>query len=117
MTKTSVDHISSFGHWGEITIKGNGNEWEIDSFLLSCRVIGRTVETAFLSYIVEEGKKANINSIIGKYIPTKKNIVVKDLYKNYGFELVKKKDGTTIWKLVIEKSSIKCPDWIKIIEK
>ena len=112
-----MDKFGDNGIVGEIIIKENGNAWEIDSFLLSCRVMGRTVETAFLSYIIEEAKKANIKSSIGKYIPTKKNPPVKDLYKNHGFELMKEYDGTTIWRLDIEKAPIKCPEWVKIIKK
>ena len=111
-----MDKFGDNGIVGEILIKENGNAWETDSFLLSCRVMGRTVETAFLSYIIEEAKKANIKSIIGKYSPTKKNPPVKDLYKNHGFELMKEDDGTSIWKLDSEKASIKCPKWVKIIE-
>ena len=112
-----IDKFGDNGIVGEIIIKGNDDAWEIDSFLLSCRIIGRTVETAFLSYIIEEARKAKIKSIIGKYIPTKRNTPAKDLYNDHSFELVEEKDGTTIWKLDIEKSSIKRPDWIKIIEK
>jgi FkbH-like protein len=112
-----IDKFGDNGIVGEIIIKESGDVWEIDSFLLSCRVMGRTVETAFLSYIIEEAKNANIKRIIGKYIPTKKNPPVKELYKDHGFELVKEDGGTTIWKLDIEKSSIKSPDWIKIIKK
>jgi len=112
-----IDKFGDNGIVGEIIIKENGDAWEIDSFLLSCRVIGRTVETAFLSYIIEEGRKANIKSIISKYIPTRKNIVVKNLYKDHGFEFVKKNGEISVWKLDIEKFSIKCPDWIEVIEK
>lgn len=112
-----TDKFGDYGIVGEIIIKENGDLWEIDSFLLSCRVISRTVETAFLSHIIKEEKKANIKSIIGKYIPTKKNILVKDLYKNNGFKLIEEKEGTTVWRIDIKEQSIKCPEWIKIIEK
>ena len=112
-----MDRFGDNGIVGELIIKEDGDVWEIDSFLLSCRVMGRNIETAFLSYIIEEDRKANVKNIVGKYIPTKKNPPVKDLYNDHGFELVKEDDGTTIWKLDIEKSSIKCPEWIKIIKK
>jgi FkbH-like protein len=112
-----LDKFGDNGIVGEIIIKEYDDVWEIDSFLLSCRVMGRTVETAFLSYIIAEGRKANVKNIVGKYIPTKKNPPVKDLYNDHGFELVKEDAGTTIWKLEIEESSIKCPGWIKSITK
>ena len=112
-----LDKFGDNGIVGEIIIKDNSQEWEIDTFLLSCRVIGRTVETAFLAYIIEEAQKSNIKNIKGKYIPTKKNIPVEDLYKKHNFDLVEEKNRITLWKIGVEKNSIKCPDWIKIIEK
>ena len=41
---------------GVAILHRNERTWEIDTFLLSCRVIGRTVETAFLAYLVEEAE-------------------------------------------------------------
>ncbi|MBV9083346.1 MAG: HAD family hydrolase, partial [Acidobacteriaceae bacterium] len=46
---------------------------EIDSFLMSCRVIGRTVETALLSFLVQETRAAGMEYLRGRYVRTKKN--------------------------------------------
>jgi len=112
-----IDKFGDNGIVGEIIIKGKDRVWEIDSYLLSCRVMGRTVESAFLFFLVDEAKKADIKRIIGTYIPTNKNQPVRDFYKDHGFDLIKENEGTTIWELDVEKSSLKCPDWIKIVEK
>ena len=112
-----TDRFGDSGIVGEVITEENGDAWEINTFLLSCRVIGRTVETAFLSFVVEKGREAGIKSITGKYVPTGKNIVVEDFYEDHGFRLVEDIDGTTIWKLDMEKSSIKRPDWVKVIEE
>jgi FkbH-like protein len=83
--------------------------WEIDTFLMSCRIMNRTVETAFLSHIVSEARKDNIKFLLGKYIPTEKNKPVRHLYQEHGFGLLK---GN--YTLELSKTDIKCPDWIEI---
>jgi FkbH-like protein len=67
--------------------KFSQKQWIIDSFLLSCRVMGRNIENTMLNDILELAKKENVDEIIGEYIPSVKNSVTKDLYVQYGFEI------------------------------
>ena len=79
----------TFGDNGMISViicKKGSNFWEIDTWLMSCRVIGRSVEESVLNEIVNEAKKEGAKKIVGKFIPTKKNMMVRDLYKRLGFE-------------------------------
>jgi FkbH-like protein len=57
----------------------------IDTWLMSCRVLGRTVEDATLNIIVEQARQRNIRRIIGEYRPTEKNQMVSDHYEKIGF--------------------------------
>ncbi len=79
-----------FGDYGIISLMIIDTQmkdcWRVDTFLLSCRVMGRTVEEALLWYITEAAAKHNIKTIIGDYIETAKNKPVKDLYKRMGFD-------------------------------
>jgi FkbH-like protein len=59
--------------------------WQIDTFLMSCRVLGRKVENAILARIVEGAQHRNVRRLIGAYLPSTKNGIVQDLYKNLGF--------------------------------
>ncbi|TKY80201.1 hypothetical protein EDI29_22430, partial [Pectobacterium polonicum] len=59
------------------------NDIIIDTFLMSCRVIGKLVEKAFLNNILN--RYNGINTIIGIYKPTKKNVVVEHFYPDHGF--------------------------------
>lgn len=68
-----------------IVKKENQRKWIIDTFLMSCRIMGRNIEQVMFSDLLEEAKKSNIDEIIGLYTPTKKNEVIKDLYTNLGF--------------------------------
>ena len=113
----SVNVKDKFGDNGitgaAIVEKGVAN-WRIDSFLLSCRIIGRRVEETLLSYILKEAKKEKAKLLIGEFIPTKKNIPAKDFYKNNDFKLVKKEGNKEILAHDVAKE-YNFPDFIKVI--
>lgn len=60
----------------------------IDTFLMSCRTIGRKVESAFLEVVLEELKERGFLSVTGEYIATPKNKLVEDFLKKHQFEPV-----------------------------
>ena len=70
----------------------------IDTWFMSCRVLKRGMEAYTLNSIVELAKANGYNQIIGEYIPTSKNEMVKDHYKNLGFVLMENK----LWRLDVE---------------
>jgi FkbH-like protein len=78
-----------------IVIERNGKS-VIDSFLLSCRIIGRAIEDEFISRIVAD---INTELIEAVYIESKKNAQVADLYDRYGFELEHSEIGKKQYKL------------------
>ncbi len=57
----------------------------IDTWLMSCRVLGRQVEPTSLNLIAAEARRLGARRLIGEYIPTKKNGMVKDHYPKLGF--------------------------------
>jgi FkbH-like protein len=59
--------------------------WVIDTFLMSCRVMGRHVEDAFLSYLAELAIAAGAMRLRGVYRETRKNAPVRDFYSQRGF--------------------------------
>lgn len=61
---------------------------EVDSFLLSCRIIGRNVEYAIMDYLVKYLKDIEINVIKAKYIKSSKNNQVLNFYDTCGFESI-----------------------------
>ena len=72
-----------------IVNKDNEQQWTIDTFLLSCRVIGRGVEDGILSHIIEKARKRGISQVRGEYIKTEKNQPAENLFADFGF----KKEG------------------------
>jgi FkbH-like protein len=108
------DKFGDEGIVGVAIIHKQPEKWTLDSFLLSCRVIGRKIETAFLARIVSDAKEQGALTIIGEYIPTSKNAPVKDFYSNHGFEKLTKEKNICRWKLDLTRKTINVPEWIEI---
>lgn len=72
----------------------------IDLWLMSCRVLKRDLEYAMLDSLVDKCRKLNLRSIAGYYYPTKKNAMVKEFYKDMGFDkLHEDNEGNSTWVL------------------
>ena len=85
----------------------------IDTFLLSCRVIGRTVETAMLAYLCEVAASTQAAILVGEIVPTEKNLPVRDVFERHGFVLKETHEsGHSIWQLNCE-TKIEYPAWIQ----
>lgn len=83
---------------------------DIDTWLMSCRVLGRGVPEAVLDWLVLEARRSGKKLIRGTFVPTNKNMMVAEHYKDLGFDLVDRKaDGTTHWQLSVETYSYKRP--------
>ena len=92
----SID--DQFGSYGLISlIIGciGGDELFIDTWIMSCRVLKRGVESLALNEIVSDARSLGVKRIRGEYIPTAKNTLVKEHYRNLGFT----EDGNGQWVL------------------
>jgi predicted enzyme involved in methoxymalonyl-ACP biosynthesis len=82
---------------------GQPGVWEIDTWLMSCRVLGRKVEHMVLREILEHARAAGIQKLIGTYKPTERNKLVVDHYAKLGFVKVDEEpSGLTRWELLVE---------------
>jgi FkbH-like protein len=76
---------------------------ELTTWLMSCRVLGRQVEEATLNLIVENARALGIEEVRGIYIPTAKNGIVRDHYKQLGFQQVSPAhESGTVWRLPLD---------------
>ena len=80
------DKFGDNGITGAFIVKKNDTEWTIDTFLLSCRVMGRDVEKAIMGYIINEAKKEKITKVVAEFISTKKNKPSEDFLASCGFQ-------------------------------
>ncbi|NHJ46850.1 MAG: HAD-IIIC family phosphatase [Asgard group archaeon] len=112
------DKFGEEGIVGIALIKKSQKIWIIDTLLMSCRVIGRKIETAFIYKIINDAVKAKVEKIEASYIPTKKNPLVKEFYKDHKFDLVEElKDGTTNWSFTKLKKPIAYPKYLTVEEQ
>lgn len=101
----------SFGDNGMISVvicRGHEDEWEIDTWLMSCRVLGRRVEEAVLAEVARLANKAGITRLVGVFRPTDRNGIVADHYSKLGFE-ASDSDGSGEQRWVLDLSNENCP--------
>lgn len=108
------DRYCDNGLVGVAITRDQGGDCEIDTFLLSCRVIGRTVETALLAYLCEQARARGCRRVEGWFLPTRKNAPAKDFYSGHGFAMVEEKDGALRYRLDLAASPIAIPPWIDV---
>ena len=110
------DRFGDAGLVGLAIVRTQEQDWLIDSLLLSCRVIGRTVEQALLIYLARQAHKAGAERLLGEYIPTAKNALVKDFYPSRGFEQITTHDGAIQFQTNIEKLPTDYADYLQVKE-
>lgn len=108
------DRYGDLGLVGVAITRDEGNSCEIDTFLLSCRVIGRTIETALLSHLAEIARAKGLKFLRGSFLPTRKNAPAKEFYSQHGFRLESESGEGFVWVFDLQTSSIDCPEWIKV---
>ncbi len=78
-------------------------EWEIDTWLMSCRVLGRGVERMVLREIIRHAREHGVRRLIGVYLPTSRNQLVEDHYQKLGFTLLgRDADGGSEWEIDVD---------------
>jgi len=95
-----------FGDNGKIAlmiVEKKGRRARIDTFLMSCRVMGRYVENQFVDYVESMLKNMGIEEIEAEYITTKKSAPVKDFWNSLGYKRVKEEDGKVLYNLEISE--------------
>ena len=90
------DCYDDHGLVGVLIAHQDGDAMELDTFLMSCRIIGRTAERAMLHSLCSRPKSAIAASSTASTYPRPKNALVKDLYSRLGFEKIT--DDGTCWR-------------------
>ena len=70
---------------------------QVDSYLLSCRILGRKIETSVFKFLLNMLYKKGIRKIKAQYIPTAKNVVCKEFYNQLGFEFLNEQEGLSYY--------------------
>jgi len=112
------DRFGDAGVVGLALARTQGDLCRIDSFLLSCRVIGRGIETALLAYLCEQAVRDGAKRIVGEFIATKKNALCAEFYPENKFIGLNASpdtsNGSIFYVLDLVNSTITTPQWITV---
>jgi len=111
------DKFGDNGTVGVALVNQVENCRRIDTFLISCRVIGRGAEDALVHRILQDAAKQNITSILAEYLPTAKNRLVADFWERMYFNLDENLPNQTSWKYEIAKFHPHTFAYLKIIDE
>jgi FkbH-like protein len=95
-----ADKFGDNGLISVVVLNVRGAELEIDSWLMSCRVLGRGVEQYTMNEVVALARERGCEFVTGRYIPTAKNGMVREFYSQFGFERIAGEEGgEALWRL------------------
>jgi FkbH-like protein len=81
-----ADRFGDHGLIGVLLARKDAVEWRIDTWLMSCRVLGRRMEDFMCACLLAAAQHEGVQAVVGQYIPSEKNAVVSGLYPRLGFE-------------------------------
>lgn len=111
------DKFGDNGIVGLVILELETEIWRIETFLLSCRVLGRKVEDAVMSHLIQKASQAGIKSLSGRFVPTAKNSAAADFYSRQGF--VSKADADpALWQLGLAGQAVEKHGqaWVTVTE-
>ncbi len=85
-TTTVRDRFGDFGLINVVILQHAGDTLEVETFVMSCRVLQRGVEQLAMNRVFRHAADVGARYVIGHYIPTPKNAMVKDFFPRFGFE-------------------------------
>ena len=92
-----------FGDNGMVSViiaHREGAEWRVDTWLMSCRVLGRRLEEAVLAELARAARADGAEALVGHFVPTDRNMMVARHYEKLGFSRVgETPDGESEWRL------------------
>jgi FkbH-like protein len=115
LTMRVVDKFGDNGIVGLMLARHEKDHYYIDTFLMSCRVINRGVETAMLHWLAEAARAEGSAGLEGWVHPTNRNVPVRNLYERHGFSVAETTEDGTRWRLDLADNSIEVPDWLEIV--
>jgi FkbH-like protein len=109
------DRVAELGLVGVAILRFAERTATIDAFLLSCRAIGRGAEDALLAGVMQEASARGAERVLGAYIPTSKNGVVRDFYGRHGFTVAEETPERVTWVTAdIASGALAIPTWIRL---
>ncbi len=112
------DKVADIGLIGVALAKASkaDDRLEIDTFLMSCRALGRGAEQALLARVVADAADRGLSHVTGSYLPTRKNGQVEGFYEKQGFRKAGEDGDGVVWQTSSGAASLRAPDWITLTD-
>ncbi|MFZ1936112.1 MAG: HAD-IIIC family phosphatase [Thermoguttaceae bacterium] len=81
-----ADRFGDHGLIGVLLARKGTPAWRVDTWLMSCRVLGRQMEDFMCASLLSAAQREGARAVIGQYVPSEKNAVVSDLYPRLRFK-------------------------------
>ena len=104
-----ADRFGDFGLTGVAIVEIGTRAWHLNSFLMSCRVIGKSVETALIARIAEDARAAGAATLSAEFIDSGRNQVAATFLSSHGFAPA----GDNRWVRALELPGPEWPAWIE----
>jgi len=114
VTLALADRFGDNGVVGLAVVHRGPAEWRLHMFLMSCRVLGRTVEQAFVGWIAEQARTAGAGRLAAEFVPTSKNKPFANFYKDRGFTEEEQMEGVQQWTWQLASADTAAPDWLQV---
>jgi FkbH-like protein len=110
------DRFGKYGIVGMAILTKAGDAARIDTFLLSCRVLGRRIESVMITVLAERARELGAVTLIGEYLPSERNAQVADLYDRLGFTPSESVGEASRWEWSLPAGDPDRPDFVRIVD-
>lgn len=100
------DRFGDHGLISVVLLRGEGQTLFVDTWLMSCRVLKRGVESLVANRIVEEARRRGAEAVIGEYRPSAKNAMVAGLYPSLGYAATEEGAGSKRYRLAVAQAPV-----------
>jgi FkbH-like protein len=108
------DRVSDLGLIGVAILKYEARMAQIDTFLLSCRALGRGAEECLLAHCLTRSGARGVSRLLGHYSHTSRNAQVADFYSRCGFARVSQSAEESTWEFQLNQAPFTPPHWIQL---
>ncbi len=110
------DRFGDNGLIAVLVLRSAEGELHIDTWVMSCRVLARSMEEFICNEILRIARKRACGAVIGRYRPSAKNKLVADLYERLAFDKLLDQSGTTTWRRAVAKQDNEMTTYIHQLE-
>ncbi len=115
VTLALEDRFGDNGVVGLAVVRHGPKDCLLHMFLMSCRVLGRTVEQAFVGWIAERAKAAGAERLVAEFVPTSKNKPFADFYPSRGLVETQPEGDTRYWTWNLQDADTALPSWLTVM--